>query len=144
MNLLIAWINESVSNALVTSMPTALLAKHVNRAKYLFKADLLALMVSGSKISTPQCVNYGTSKHLSLGKSSIFYTPNLPRSLRQLTHLYIIPLTSTLALSIQNPFCLKLFKFIPLPQWVTFSWHHCMIASDMLLFFVRTKGRASL
>ena len=107
MNLLKAWINESVSNALVTSMWTALL---VNRAQYLFKSDLLSLIVYGPNISTTQCVNGGTWRHLTLGKSAIFCTPNLPRSLWQLTHLYIIPLATTLALSIQNLLWLKLFK----------------------------------
>ena len=144
MNLLKTWINESVSNALVTSMWTALLGKHINRAQYLFKSDLLSLMVYGSSISTPQCVNGGTSRHLTLGKSAIFCTPNLQHSLRQLTHLYIIPLTTVLTLSIQNSFCFKLFKVIPLPPRAKFSWHHQNVASDMLLCFGRTKGWASL
>ena len=96
-------------------------------------------MAYSPNISISQCVNGGTSRHLTLGKSAIFCTPNFPHSLRQFTHLHIIPLTSMLALSIQNPFCLKLFKIIPLPPWATFSWHNRMNASDMLLCFGRTK-----
>ena len=101
-------------------------------------------MVYGPNISTPLCVNGGTSRHLTLGKSAIFCTPNLPYSFQQLTHLYVIPLTTMLALSIQNQICLKLFKVIPIPQWATLSWYHCMIFSDMLPCFGRTTGWASL
>ena len=97
-------------------------------------------MVNGSNMSTPRCVNGGTLRHPTLRKSAIFFIPNLPRSLRQLTYLYIISLTTMLALSIQNSFCLKIFKVIPLPPWATFSWHHRMIASNMLLYFGETKG----
>ena len=97
-----------------------------------------------SNMWTPRCVNGGTLRHPTLRKSAIFFTQNLPRSLRQLTHLYIIFRTTTLALSIQNSFCLKSFKVIPLPLWATFSWHHRMIASNMLLYFGETKGWSSL
>ena len=97
-------------------------------------------MVYGPNILTPQCVNGGTSRHLTLGISAILCTPNLPHTLRQFTHLYIIPITTTLATSIQNSFYLELFKVIPLSTWATFLWHHHMIASDMLLCFGRTKG----
>ena len=110
------------------------------RAQNLFKSDFLSLMVNGWNMSTPRCVNGGTLRHPTLRKSAIFFTPNLPRSLRQLTYLYIISLTTMLALSIQNSFCLKIFKVIPLPPWATFSWHHRMIASNMLLYFGETKG----
>ena len=162
MNLLKVWINESMPNALVTSMSTALLVKLVNRAQYfhsvqkvwtpfyrgshynLFKSNCLSLMVYGPNISTPLCVNGDTSRHLTSGKSAIFCTPNLPYSLKQLKHLYVIPLTTMLALSIQNPICLKLFKVIPIPQWATLSWYHCMIFPDMLPCFGRTTGWASL
>ena len=106
----------------------------------LFKSNCLSLMVYGPNISTPLCVNGGTSRHLTLGKSAIFCTPNLPYSFQQLTHLYVIPLTTMLALSIQNQICLKLFKVIPIPQWATLSWYHCMIFSDMLPCFGRTTG----
>ena len=47
-------------------------------------------------------------------------------------------------ISIQNPLWFKLFKVIPLPPWESSSWHHGMIASDMLLCFGRTTGWASL
>ena len=97
-----------------------------------------------SNMWTPRCVNGGTLRRPTLRKSAIFFTQNLPRSLRQLTHLYIIFRTTTLALSIQNSFCLKSFKVIPLPLWATFSWHHRMIASNMLLYFGETKGWSSL
>ena len=106
----------------------------------LFKSNCLSLMVHGPNISTPLCVNGDTSRHLTLGKSAIFCTPNLPYSLKQLKHLYVIPLTTMLALSIQNPICLKLFKVIPIPQWATLSWYHCMIFPDMLPCFGRTTG----
>ena len=106
----------------------------------LFKSNCLSLMVYGPNISTPLCVNRGTSRHLTLGKSAIFCTPNLPYSLQQLKHLYVIPLTTMLALSIQNPICLKLFKVIPILQWATLSWYHCMIFPDMLPCFGRTTG----
>ena len=118
-----------------------LLAKHVNRAQYLFKSDRFSLMVFVPNISTPQCVNGGTSRHLTLGKSSISCKPNVPRSLQELTRLCIILDTTMLALSIQNPFCLKLFKIIPLPAWATFPWHHRIIASDICFVSEEPNGK---
>ena len=88
-------------------------------------------MVHGPNISTPQCVNGGTSRHLTLGKSTISCKPNVPRSLRELTRLCIVLDTTMLALSIQNPFYLKLFKIIPLPPCTIFPWYYRIIASDI-------------
>ena len=64
-SLLRAWMKESVSNVLVTSIWTALLVKHVKSALYIFKSDLFSLTVNGPSISTPQRVNGGDSMYLS-------------------------------------------------------------------------------
>ena len=98
----------------------------------------------GSKISHPEWVNGGASIRLTLGKSAILSTSNYLCNLRWLVHLYIISLTTMFTISIQNPLWFKLFKVIPLPPWESSSWHHGMIASDMLLCFGRTTGWASL
>ena len=115
-----ACINESASNECITSVWTALLAIQVNNAPYLFSSDLLSFIVNGPNISTPQWVNGGSLEILSFGISDIFYSPNLPLSLRHTTHLCIKLLMAELALTIQKPHCLNSFNVRPLPPCATF------------------------
>ena len=103
-NLLRAWMKESVSTAFVTSTWTALFAKQVNRAQYSFKSDLLSQITKGPNISPPKWVNVGASMHLSFAKSAIFWYPNVPCSLQQVTHLKIVLHTTELALITRRPY----------------------------------------
>ena len=104
MNCLKAWINESVSILHVHSVWTALIAKQVKSAPYLFSSFLPSFIKKGPNMSTPQFVNGGPSRVLSFGKSAIFCSPSLPLSRRRLTHFKF--LTTVLHLTTQKPLLL--------------------------------------
>ena len=143
-NLLRAWMKESVNIAFTTCMWTVLLGKQVNKAQYRFKSDLLSQITKGPKIFTPQWVNGGASMHLSFGKSAIFWYLNAPRSLQHVTHLKIVLHTTELVLITQRPFFWRLFSVILLPLCGTFWRHHVTIASVINFAFCKITGCTSL
>ena len=102
MNRLKAWINESVSILEVHSIWNALLAKQVKSTPYLFSSFLPSFIKKGPNMSTPQFVNGGPSRVLSVGKSAIFCSPSFPLSRQHLTHFLTKLLTTALHLTTQN------------------------------------------
>ena len=113
MNRLKAWINESVSILQVHPIWTALLAKQVKSAPYLFSSFLPSFIQKGPNMS--QFVNGGPSRVLSFRKSAIFCSPSLPLSRRHLTHFPTKFLTTVLHLTTQKPLLLTSLIVSPLP-----------------------------
>ena len=79
--------------------------------------------------------------HLSFGKSSIFWYPNAPRSLRQVTRLKIVLRTTELALITQRPVFLRLIGVILLPLCATLSRQHVFLIYQKLLELYQYLGR---
>ena len=91
-------------------------------------------------MSVPQYVNGAASVHLFCGRSTIFWYPIFPRSLRRVMHLCIRCWIITLAFTINMHLCLRWFKVIPLGPWATLWWLHCMIILETTHFFGRMTG----
>ena len=123
MNLLRAWIKESVSIVFATSRWTALLAKQVKMMPYIFNSVLWHLIVKGLNISSPQYMKGGASCVLSSGKSAIIWVPSLPLSLLHITNLKMMLLQTEFPFVTQKPEFLTHFKVNHPTPWATFWWH---------------------
>ena len=143
MNCLKAWINESVSILQVHSIWTALLAKQVKSALYLFNSFLPSFIKKGPNMSTLQFVNGGPSRVLSVGKSAIFCSPSFPLSRRHLTHFPTKLLTTVLHLITRKPLLLTSLVVSPpftmgCPLMTPFNYQGCCFA------FAANKNRVDV
>ena len=133
MNHLKAWINESVSILQVHSIWTALLAKQVKSVLYLFSSFLPSFIKKGPNMSTPQFVNGGPSRVLSVGKSAIFCSPSLPLSRQHLTHFPTKLLTTVLHLTTHKPLLLTSLSVHIMPCPVHCQPHFITLLMTILM-----------
>ena len=133
MNSLKAWINESVSMLQVHSLWTALLAKRVKGASYLFSSFLPSFNKKGLNMSTPHLKNGGQSGVQSIGSSATFCSSSFPLNRRHFTQFPTKLLPIMLYLTTQKPLLLTSLIVSPLPPWAVLWLHHLTIKAVVLL-----------
>lgn len=86
----------------------------------------------GPKQSRPQKVKVGVGSNLYSGRSDIFWTFDVPRKWRQVTHLKIKEVTCELQFNNQSPLDLVSLEAMERPWWATSWWWSASVKWDFI------------